>query len=374
MKRQTVKQGWKRAGPALALSGLALLSWILPASAADATGSFAPRPAAPNVNQKMVELGRHLFFDTRLSGDTSRSCATCHSPAKGWADGLPLSAGYTGSDYFRNAPTVLNAAEREFFMWDGRLDGRDLGTLVRDKVTESHFMNADGRLVQERLKQVPEYVEMWQEIFGNDSDPYGPRMFGVVGEFVKTLRSNDAPFDAYLAGNARALDSSARRGKEVFTGAGNCIACHNGPTLSDNKFHRLGVPDNADIWNNPDRGHTILRFFATHGTPNYMNIRSDVGLFAVTKDAAHKGKFLTPSLRELVHTAPYMHNGVFATLEEVVDFYNRGGGDGSELAPLNLSNRQMSDLVAFLKSMSGAPVPMEAPKLPDYQARTLGKN
>lgn len=354
---------------------LGLLLWTLAGVGSDAQRiELSPRPDGPPIDELKADLGRHLFFDARLSGDTSRSCASCHQPDENWADGQALSKGYPSSDYFRNAPTVLEAYARDRFMWDGRLDGSDLATLVRDKVTEAHFMNADARLVQERLKQVPEYVEMWQAIFGEQSDPYGPMMFGVVGEFLKTLRPGDMPLDAYLAGDSDALKEREQRGLEIFRDQGNCLSCHGGPYLTDERFHRLGVPENPDIWTNPDRAHTALRFFASLGTPNYMNLRRDVGLFAVTKDNADKGKFRTPSLREVARTAPYMHNGVFATLADVVDFYNHGGGEDSELEPLGLSEAQRQDLVSFLESLQGEQVRVEEPVLPDYQARALGDN
>lgn len=164
------------------------------AAAQSAHPPLAQLPAAGPVNRDLAELGRHLFFDSRLSGDWALSCASCHDPAKGWADGEPLSKAYPASEYFRNAPTIINARYRVRFMWDGRLDGSDLGTLVRDMVTEAHFMNSDGRLVQERLKQVPEYVVMWEKAFGKGTEPYGPRMFNVavvLESLAAVLRETD---------------------------------------------------------------------------------------------------------------------------------------------------------------------------------------
>lgn len=335
---------------------------------------LAPLPETKPVNQDMAELGRYLFFDPRLSGDAALSCATCHDPKKGWADGLPLSKGYPASEYFRNAPGIINARHKTRFMWDGRLDGSDAGTLVRDMVTEAHTMNADGRLVQERLKQVPEYVAMWEKAFGKNADPYGPRMFNVVGEFIKSIESRNVPFDRYLKGDSGAIGGQAKDGYALFTGKAGCLQCHNGPLASDQKFHALGVPENPAVWNEPLRAITMLRHFATSGMPNYMSARTDVGLYAITKNEPDKGKFLTPSLRELKVTAPYMHNGAFKTLEEVIGFYDKGGGPGGELKPLNLSASEKKALVAFLESLSGDPIVVEAPKLPEYKPRTFGKN
>lgn len=342
--------------------------------AAASKPDLAVLPESKPANPAMAELGRYLFFDNRLSGDWGSSCASCHDPAKGWGDGQALSRGYTSVEYFRNAPTLINARHRTRFMWDGRLDGSDLGTLVRDMVTEAHTMNADGRIVQERLKQIPEYVALWEKAFGKNADPYGPRMFNVVGEFVKTLESKNVPLDRFLKGEQSAISSQAKDGYALFKGKANCVSCHNGPLASDGKLHRLGVPENPDVLGNVQRTITMLRHYATSGMPNYMNARTDVGAYAITKDDRDMGKFLTPSLRELKYTAPYMHNGVFRTLDEVVDFYDRGGGKGSELKPLNLTAAERKALIAFLESLSGDPIVVKAPEMPEMKARTFGKN
>ncbi|MGQ0685472.1 cytochrome-c peroxidase [Bradyrhizobium sp.] len=341
-----------------------------------APGSYpdlAPLPRL-KINEKMAELGRYFFFDVRLSGDAALSCASCHDPKKGWADGAPLSKGYPASEYFRNSPTLINAGHRKRFMWDGRLDGSDMGTLVRDMITEAHTMNMDARLMQERLKQVPEYVAMWDTAVKKNDDINGMRVFNVVGEFVKTIQSKNVPFDRYLAGDTAAISAEAEQGLQLFKGRAGCIQCHNGSTFSDGNVHRTGVPENPNVWNTPERAITMLRHYATSGMPNYMNARTDVGAYAITKDKRDVGKFLTPSLRELKYTAPYMHNGMYATLNDVIDFYDKGGGEGSELKPLNLSSSERSALVAFLQSLSGDPVTTEPPKLPGYKVRVFGTN
>jgi cytochrome c peroxidase len=356
------------------LAGLGLLAAPARTAAQGSPPALAPLPEGRALNPAMVELGRYLFFDQRLSGDAAVSCATCHDPKKGWSDGQALSKGYPASEYFRNSSSIINTRHRGRFMWDGRLDGSDPGTLVRDMVTEAHTMQADGRLVQERLKQVPEYVAMWEKAIGKGSDPYGPRMFGAVAEFLRSIESRNVPFDRHLKGDAAALGPQAKEGLALFTGKAGCIQCHHGPTLSDSKLHRLGVPENPDVWNEPLRAITMLRHYSTSGMPNYMNARTDVGLYAITKDERDIGKFLTPGLRDLRYTAPYMHNGIFTTLEEVVDFYNRGGGPGGVLKPLGLTDAEKQALLAFLDSLSGDPVVVEAPSLPAYKPRTLGKN
>jgi cytochrome c peroxidase len=354
----------KRALLAAALAGLAT---------AGGAADLAPLPE-PKFNKAQAELGRYFFFDERMSGDAALSCATCHNPQKGWGDGLPLAKGYPASEYFRNSPTILNAGMKKRFMWDGRLDGSDAGTLVRDMITEAHTMNSDARLVQERVKQVPEYVEMWQTAVKKGDDPNGMRIFNIIGEFVKSVNSKNAPIDRFLKGDQGALNGSQREGYELFKGKAGCVSCHNGPLGSDGGLHRTGVPENPAVTAEPLRHITMLRHYSTSGMPNYMNTHVDVGSYAITKDPRDKGKFATPSIRDLKYTAPYMHNGVFATLDEVVEFYNKGGGAGSELKPLNLSDSEKRALVAFLESLSGDPVIVEKPKLPAYKVRAFGKN
>lgn len=356
-------------------TAIALLAFATaaPAIAAEPP-KLAPLPDAPKIDEARAKIGQMLFFDTRLSGDTSISCATCHDPAKGWGDGQSLSAGYTGVSYFRNAPGLFNVASRKYLMWDARLDGSDLGTAVRDMLTEAHTMNMDTRLAQERLKQVPEYAAMIKEAY--KGDPYGGNIYGSLGEFLKTIRTKDAPLDKFLRGDQSALSAQQLKGKALFEDKANCISCHSGPMLSDGKTHATGVPENPEITKNPERHISMLRHFSTMGTPNFMNLRADVGNYVVTKDKADIGKFATPSLWDSGLTAPYMHNGMFQSLAEVVDFYDRGGGKGNKaLKPLKLTADEKKSLVAFLESMTGAKPDITPPaQLPDYQLRTLGQN
>jgi len=356
------------------LIGVLAAAGIATGAALAQAPNLQPLPEA-KYNKAQAELGRYFFFDVRMSGDAALSCATCHDPAKGWGDGVPLAAGYPASEYFRNAPTIINATYKSRFMWDGRLDGSDAGTLVRDMITEAHTMNSDARLVQERVKQVPEYVAMWQTAVKQGDDPNGMRIFNIIGEFIKSIASRNAPIDKFLKGDTSALSAEAKAGYEVFTGKGNCVSCHNGPVGSDGKLHMTGVPENPEVWNTPLRAITMLRHYSTSGMPNYMNARIDVGAYAITKDRQDIGKFNTPSIRDLKYTAPYMHNGMFATLDQVIDFYDKAGGAGSELKPLNLAVAEKRALKTFLlEAMSGDPVTVDIPKLPAYQVRTFGKN
>lgn len=342
---------------------IAMAPIFLPGKAGSAGLSLAPLPDAPAPKAEVVELGKFLFFDERLSGDGAISCAKCHDPKKGWGDGKPLSEGYPGSLYFRNAKTILNAAYTRYFYWDGRLSAEDMPTQVRDSVTETHFMNMDGRLMQERLKQTPQYVQMFQKAFGGG--PSFDRTLAAIAAFEKTVVSRNVPFDR------GELSAKAKMGLDLFKGKAGCIRCHNGPYFSDGKAHSLGVPENSAILSDPLRHITMRSFFKFMGVPGFEVIKNDVGHFAVSKDSRDIGKFVTPTLREVSRTAPYMHNGVYRTLEEVIEFYDSGGGNSPNksplLKPLRLTQAEKEALVEFLKSLSGEEIVLDPPQLPGYR-------
>ncbi len=320
-----------------------------------------------------VLLGKYLYFDPRLSANTSTSCATCHIPDLTYTDGKALSDGYPSTLYFRNTPTVLNTVFMDRLYWDGRMDGEDMPTLVRDHLTEAHFMNTDGRLMVERIKQVPEYVQLFDDAYG--SGPSFGRVLGAVSAYVQSLNTTPSPYDRFLSGESEALSADARAGLALFEGKAGCAACHSGPMLSDGGFYALGVPENPDTWDDPLRHITFRRFFRLFGTPNYRALRSDPGRAALTQREADRGAFRTAPLREVADTAPYMHNGVFSDLEQVVAFYNAGGGpDNGVLSPLGLTDPEISRLIAFLEALSSERPTATPPELPEYQLRTLGEN
>ena len=344
-----------------------------------------PEPLAPlpgltsQPDPGQVELGKLLFFDVRFSGDGSTSCSSCHQPDKGWSDGLPMSIGYPGSLYFRNTPTVINAVHGRYMFWDGRLPASDLPTLVRDHISEAHFMQADGRLIIERARQIPVYEEGFKKVFGGEPT-YG-RILNAITAYLRTLRSRNAPIDRYLRGDTSALSPAAKRGLDLFRGKAGCIQCHDGAMFSDGDFHATGAPTNPDIFATPERHISFRRFFKMLGVSEYVALREDVGLYAVTKQSSDRGKFRTPTLREVSRTAPYMHDGSFATLEGVVDFYDAGGGEAANppnkdllLRPLGLDDQEKKDLVEFLKSLSGAPIQAGEVELPPYELRKVGEN
>jgi cytochrome c peroxidase len=344
-QRESVLKGLVLAATVLAVAGA-----VSPATAWAAEFGAVP---AIEVNAKKAELGKRLFFDKRLSGDVAISCASCHVPEKGFGDGLALAKAYPGSEGFRNTPTLINTAHKAAWFHDGHL-GTNLNDVTREMLTETYHMNMDMRLMQERLKQDPVYLKMFADAgFG---EPSNGSVRNAIPEYLKTLTSRGASFDKGT------MSDAARNGFELFKGKAGCAACHSGPRFSDDQAHNTGVPENPDIWSDPLRHVTYVTFAMFMGIENYMNVRRDVGAHVVThkSDGSDIGKFMTPSLRELKQTAPYMHNGTMATLEEVVAFYNQGGGGDANkdprVKPLGLSREERADLVAFLEALSGDPL------------------
>jgi cytochrome c peroxidase len=349
--------------------------------AQQAPAPLAPLPAVPipqgnlQTPQK-VELGKLLFFDPRLSGDGSISCASCHDPVKGWGDGKALSEGYPGTQHYRNAQTILNSAYLKELFWYGGV--ADLETAVRVHLTSAFLMNADGQLLEERLRQVPEYSRRFQEIFG--TLPMYGQIVNAISSYLRTIVSRDVPFDRYLRGDKESLTPLAIKGLELFQGKAQCSLCHNGALLSDEKYYNVGVPANPEIRSNPLR-HVSLRFDGLMlGVPGYNRATQDIGRYMITKQNKDKGLFRTPTLREVARTAPYMHNGIFSTLDEVIDFYDRGGGSDSFgtksplLKALGLTKEEKAALRVFLESLSSANNEEEkTPKPHDYQVLPLGK-
>jgi len=320
--------------------------------------------------ETQADLGRFLFFDKRLSGNNATSCSSCHLPDEAWTDGQALSTGYTSVEYFRNTPTLLNVSHMTLLDWDGRFDGADMAALVRDHIAEAHFMNLDGRLLVERMLQVPEYAESFERLFGVEVN-YA-NVLNSLAVFVATLESTDNPYLDFKAGNENALTAQEIAGLELFEGKAGCSSCHSGDLLADGGLHVIGVPANPNIFTNTARHITFRRFFKQFGVGEFAELRSDPGRFALTHNEADRGSFRTPSLLEIGRTGPYMHNGVMETLDDVVRFYNDGGGDTQNkdnlLQPLNLTEDEIGSLVTFLGSLSSDEPPFDVPtELPPYE-------
>ena len=340
---------------ALLCAGVALIASAAPGG----LGPLPPVsiPADNPMSAAKVALGRLLFWDPRLSGNASTSCASCHSPQTGWGEPDALSRGYPGTRHWRNAQTILNAAHYSRLFWDGAADS--LEQQAQSAAEGAVAGNGEAAMMEMRLRLVPDYVSRFRQVFGTEW-PRLQHAWQAIAAFQRTLVSDpkQVPFDRWLAGGAAGLSDSAQRGYALFTGKAGCLQCHSGPLLSDQAFHALGVPRHplADSnplvqitarWQNLQRGVSEAQYQAGD---------DDLGLGYLTRNPADAGRFRSPSLRELRYTAPYMHNGVFATLREVVDFFDQGGGAGPNkspmLRPLGLSVTEKNDLVAFLESLS----------------------
>jgi cytochrome c peroxidase len=342
-----------------------------PAPLEPLTEPFIP-PDNPMSDEK-VELGKMLFFDARLSGDSSTSCASCHNPKTGWGDGDELSRGYPGALHWRNSETIINAAFLQKLFWGG--EAKSLEVQAKSAATGNLAGNGDPMMVEERLAQCPEYVDRFKSVFGTEY-PLFTDVLKAIAAYERTLFQNDTPYDRFLKGDETALNEKARRGLDLFQGKAGCIQCHNGPLLTDQDFHNLGVPENEAFEYDPLRQIALRYQHYSRGVPEkeYLSAHTDFGLYYTTKQEEDKGKFRTHSLRYLLYTPPYMHNGVFYTLEDVVDFYNEGGGTSNSksplLKPLGLTEQEKEDLVELLLSMSGEEIIHEPPLLPEYAVLT----
>jgi cytochrome c peroxidase len=299
-------------------------------------GDLGPLPAVPvpadnPQSEEKIELGRMLFFDKGLSLDRAQSCASCHDPELAFGDGRVRAQGFKGKELPRHSPSILNAAYNPVQFWDGRastLEQQAEGPLL---AAAEMSMLSEGRLVR-RVQAVPEYRQRFRAVFGE-----GPTLKNVtraIAAFERTLVTPHGRFDRYLRGDKGALSDGEKRGLILFIGKAACSQCHKGPNLTDNRFHRLGL--------------------AAGRGPR------DVGRLAVTGKESDRGSFKTPTLRNCVLTAPYMHDGSLPTLSDVIDFYDRGGdvarGKSPLIKRLDLSAQEKADLLAFLQSLTG-PLP-----------------
>jgi cytochrome c peroxidase len=321
-----------------------------------------PVPAGNPQTLEKIELGKKLFFDRRLSGDGTMSCSTCHDPEKGYSDDLAISLSYPTTRNWRNSPTLINAGFQKFLFHDGRAHTLEEQALF--PMMSAFEMNRNLDFVEEVIRSVPEYVDAFRTVFGGEVSR--ERMAMAIAAFERTLVSVNSPLDKFLTGNKKALSAEAKKGYDVFMGQGRCADCHDGVNLADNKFYALNVPENEEQEKDP-RVAATRRFVAkVSHYEDYLNLKEDPGRYLVTKDKKDWKAFRTPTLREIAKTGPYMHNGIFETLEQVIEFFDQGGGKGNTaLKPLKLSDKEKKALKAFLvEGLAGEEVPFKYPKLP----------
>ncbi|HYD31926.1 MAG TPA: cytochrome c peroxidase [Azospirillaceae bacterium] len=350
----TTKTAFATAGlAALLLSGTALAGGYPDLAPLPPVSSPADNPTTP----EKVELGRKLFWDGRLSGNGSMACVACHRPDLGWGTGGAISLGYPGTQHWRKSQTILNSAYYNKLFWDGA--STSLENQASAAAAGAIAGNGDDAMMEMRLRVVPEYVTAFKQVFGTEW-PNIDDAWKAIAAFQRTIVTDAAkvPFDRFTKGDATAISDDAKRGLDLFKGKAGCISCHNGTLLSDQKFYDTGVPDNPVFQSDPVFQITLRWQHYQKGVSEqyYRTGTTDDGLYYVTLNPQDKGKFRTPSLREIGWTGPYMHNGVFDTLEQVVDFYDKGGGEARSgtkvLKPLGLSEQERKDLLAFLGTLS----------------------
>jgi cytochrome c peroxidase len=266
---------------------------------------YMPVPEDNPLTAEKVDLGRRLFFDRRLSRDGSIACATCHDPDHAFADGQAIAMGISGRAGRRNAPALINRGYGRAFFWDGR--ARTLEEQVLKPIGDPNELDSTQADAAARVGLSPDDLSR------------------ALASYVRSILSGNSRFDRFVNGERTALSADEIAGLQIFRGKGNCTACHVGPNFSDERLHNTGV-----AWR---EGRFV-----------------DVG--------AGRGDFKTPTLREIARTAPYMHDGSLATLEDVIELYERGGNANPsidpEIRPLRLTGAEKTQLLAFLRSLSGA--------------------
>lgn len=303
----------------------------------------APYPEGNKPTEKRVALGKKLFFDPRLSADGNMSCATCHSPLFGWSDGLPTAKGFKSKLLGRASPTVVNTAFNWIQMWDGRartLEDQALGPMI-----SSDEMNIGASGALDFIKNNKEYAALFSAAYP-DLEIGEKALANAIASFERTVISNNSPFDKWVKGDEKALTKNEVNGFKVFSdpSRGNCAVCHSGANFTDNGFHNIGL--------------------ASYGEEN-----PDMGRYAIKPIRVLKGAFKTPTIREISNTAPYFHDGSANTLEEVVDHYVTGGVVEADLSPnmkkLSITDKEKSDLIAFMRKLSEPAVPFVLPVIPN---------
>jgi cytochrome c peroxidase len=313
-----------------------------------------------------VELGRDLFFDTRLSADGSVSCASCHDPQRAFTDGKKVAEGVGARRGVRNSPTLLNAMFSTEQFWDGR--AATLEDQAKMPLTNPDEMgNRSLGDVAAKIAAMPEYNRAFQQVFNGPVTIDG--FAKAVAAYERTLISGDTPLDRYLGGDLNALSDSARSGLALFRGKARCGICHafnqnfsafsNFPFLTDGNYRNTGVAVNLTGFNAlarqamtaaRDETGNGIRELATHERAG------ELGRFVISGNTLDIGAFRTPSLRNVALTAPYFHDGSAPTLEDVVRFYVKGGNENPnrdwQLEPVSLTETEQRDLVEFLKALT----------------------
>ena len=284
-------------------------------------------PSNPQTSQKIL-LGKQLYFDARLSKDNTISCATCHDPSMGWSDAGPTSSGINKQLGGRRSPPVSNSAYNPLQFWDGRASS--LEEQAKGPIENPVEMGNTHLVMLRTVQDIPGYVEEFKQVFGTTTITID-QVADAIASFERTVVITDSPFDRFVRGDENALTPLEKKGLEIFNGKGHCTACHWGGNFSDGRFHNLGAKQTGPL-------------------------QVDEGRYNVTKNPKDKGAFKTPTMRDVALRSPYLHSGSEKTLEDVVEFYNKGGGKVANpdpmMVPLGLSKKEVKALVAFMTRAS----------------------
>ena len=319
--------------PELKAGDPSLAGWILP---------LPPVPKDNVQNAARINLGRHLFFDPRLSGEGNMSCATCHNAGLGWSDGLPTSKGVKSIVLGRASPTIINSAYSTILMWDGRK--KNLEDQAMGPMQANVEMNMDTEKLFQQLNANSGYRELFEAAYPGEGINEATLSKGIAS-FERTVVMNDSSFDRWLVGDKKAMTEQQVRGFGIFIdpAKGNCAVCHSAPNFTDSGFRNIGL--------------------AAWGTPN-----PDMGRYAQKPIMKMKGAFKTPQLRGIALTAPYFHDGSAKTMMDVVEHYDKGGEVTTNIDPemksLHLSAQDKEDLVAFMDALTGTTPAITVPILP----------
>jgi cytochrome c peroxidase len=330
------------------LNNINLQATSIFASDAFNTDFYSP-PKEYWATSERILLGKKLFSDPILSGTKNRSCASCHKPERAFTDGLdkPYSIDNTHK-LIRNTPTLINAGFQTKQFFDSRAD--ILENQLSEVVHNTEEMEGTLQDGIRNLQQDSTYMALFRKAYYADINPITPfTLANAISSYVRSLRSFNSPFDRYMQGNTKSMNASQKRGFNLFAGKAKCASCHfiplfNGvvpPAFIETESEILGVPKSKE--------------------KHRAELDDDPGKYKATNSIIHKFSFKTPTLRNIELTAPYMHNGVYSTLEEVMEFYNNGGGNGLGIAPeyqtlpfdkLNLSKTEVNDIIAFMKALT----------------------
>lgn len=284
-----------------------------------------PFPEDNPMTAEKIALGRQLFFDKRLSDDNTIACVDCHDPKRAFTDGKSRSTGVRGGTTERNAPSLLNSAWLPRVMFDGELKTLEMQVIV--PIQEHSEMSSDMLQLIKELRAVPAYEAAAQRIYGRTFDPWV--LTRSISAFERSLVSQNSAYDRYYSGDSSALTASEKRGLKLFTEELYCAKCHPGPHFTT---------------------------YAAENNGLYADYGKDQGRYRIDGKDENRGRFKIPSLRNIVLTAPYMHDGSFATLEEVIGHYGRGGkghvNQSKTIVPFQLSEHELNDLLNFFESLT----------------------